>query len=322
MRIIMFGTGPFAVPTFQALLESQHKVLALFTRPIADSGKRRKTAENPTRDVAESADLLVFDPLNVNDESSIQELQRLNADLFVVCDYGQILSNACLETAKKGGINLHGSLLPKYRGAAPINWCLYNGDAVTGITIIHMTAKLDGGPCLAKRELPIGADETTETIEPKLSVLGVEAVMQSIDQLAEWDGVSKIGEVQDQSLATKAPRLKKSDGLINWNRSAEEIVNQIRAFQPWPGSFTNWHSANKKQPIRLIVHRAIAIDGMSDSDLKLEPGQVCRCDREELVVQTGSGLLSVTQIQPAGKKTMPIADFLRGNPPAVGDRLS
>ena len=321
MRIIMFGTGPFAVPTFQALLESRHEVLALFTRPIADSGKRRKTAENPTRDAAETVGLPVFDPLNVNDEPSIQALQRLNADLFVVCDYGQILSNACLETAKKGGINLHGSLLPKYRGAAPINWCLYNGDAVTGITIIHMTAKLDGGPCLAKRELTIGANETTETIEPKLSVLGVGAVMQSIDQLEPWDGVAKIGEIQDQSLATKAPRLKKSDGLIDWNRSAGEIVNQIRAFQPWPGSFTNWHSANKKQPTRLIIHHAIEIDESSELHPEFEPGQVYRCDREALVVQTGSGLLSVTHLQPAGKKQMPVADFLRGNPPAVGDRL-
>lgn len=317
MRIVMFGTGPFAVPTFQSLLSSDNEILALFTRPIADSGKRRKTAENPTRDVAELNGLTIHDPQNVNDQDSVNLLRELAADLFVVCDYGQILSRECLRTAIKGGINLHGSLLPKYRGAAPINWCLYNGDAVTGITIIHMTAKLDGGPCLAKRELAILADDTAESIEPKLAELGVEAVNKSIDRLAVWDGESPIGEPQDQSQATKAPRLKKSDGLIDWSRKSEEIVNQIRAFQPWPGSFTNWHSANKKQPMRLIIHEAAAIPDPCSGNA----GLVAACDKDQLILHTGTGQLSIKVIQPAGKKPMPIADFLRGNPPVVGDRF-
>lgn len=317
MRIVMFGTGPFAVPTFESLLKSDHDVLALFTRPIADSGKRRKTSANPTRDVAESIGLAIHDPQNVNESSSVELLRELKADLFMVCDYGQILSRDCLAAANKGGINLHGSLLPKYRGAAPINWCLYNGDAVTGITIIHMTAKLDGGPCLAKRELEIAAEDTAESIEPKLAELGVEAVHESIEMLAAWDGESPIGQPQDQSQSTKAPRLKKADGLIDWNRTAQEIVNQIQAFQPWPGSFTNWHSANKKQPMRLIIHRATSLPNSSSVDA----GIVAACDKNQLIVQTGAGQLSVERIQPAGKKPMPIADFLRGNPPEVGDRF-
>jgi methionyl-tRNA formyltransferase len=314
----MFGTGPFAVPTFQSLLESDHEVLALVTRPIADSGKRRKTSENPTRDAGETAGIKILDPQSANDDEFVDQLKSLNADLFVVCDYGQILSRACLGSAKLGGINLHGSLLPKYRGAAPINWCIYNGDKTTGITIIHMTPKLDGGPCLAFAETEIGPEETAEEIEPRLAQLGVEPVHQAIKMLKDWDGKSVIGKVQDRKLATKAPRLNKSDGAIDWNRTATQIHNQIRAFQPWPGSFTHWHSEKLKQPMRLIVIRASVIE--ADGESKLHPGQVVSADNG-LVIQTGAGQLQINEIQPAGKRAMPIADFLRGKPPQIGDQM-
>ena len=148
MRIVLFGTGPFAVPSFETLIDSSHEVVALVTRPIANSGKRRKTAENPTRDLGVARDLPILDPIDINTQDSVDQLKSLNADLFVVCDYGQILSRDALGSAKLGGINLHGSLLPKYRGAAPIHWAIYNGDKETGVTIIHMTPRLDGGPCL------------------------------------------------------------------------------------------------------------------------------------------------------------------------------
>ncbi len=329
MRLIMFGTGPFAVPTFESLLRSEHEVLALVTRPIADSGKRRKTSENPSRDAGEKAELLILDPPDVNHPQSVERLNELNADLFVVCDFGQILSKDCLSAAKLGGINLHGSLLPKYRGAAPINWAIYNGDPTTGITIIHMTPKLDGGPCLVKSETEIGPTETTETIEPRLAQLGVEPVHQAIEMLAAWDGVAEIGEKQDRKLATKAPRLKKSDGQIDWSRSAVQIVNQIRAFQPWPGSYTSWHSEKLKQPMRLIIHLATAVESESADPAvaDLNPGQVvstlCQeTNQPELIVQTGAGQISIKEIQPAGKRKMPVADFLRGKPPQPGDILA
>jgi methionyl-tRNA formyltransferase len=320
----MFGTGPFAVPIFEALLNSDHEVIALVTRPIPNSGKRRKTAENPTRDVGEKQGVSIFDPGNVNDPQSVARLIEWQADLFVVCDYGQILSRECLAAAKLGGINLHGSLLPKYRGAAPINWAIYNGETVTGVTTIHMTAKLDGGPCLIKSETPIGPTETAEEIEPRLARLGVSPVLESIAMLESWDGESLIGELQNRKLATKAPRLKKSDGQIDWTRSAQQIVNQIRAFQPWPGTFTSWDSPKLKQPLRLIVHRASAQDdesGESGESNPGTPGQVVIADKHQLVIQTGAGRLSIEQIQPAGKRAMPIADFLRGHQPSAGDRF-
>ena len=316
MKLILFGTGPFAVPTFENLIQSQHEVVAMVTRPIADAGKRRKTAENPTRDLGESHGLKIIDPISINTDEAIETLKSFDADLMVVCDYGQILSSKALATTKLGGINLHGSLLPKYRGAAPIHWAIYNGDTVTGVTIIHMTPRLDGGPCLVKVETEIGPEETTETIEPRLAVSGIAAVDEAIKMLEQWDGESEIGSKQDQSLATKAPRLKKSDGRIDWTRSAVDIKNQIRAFQPWPGTFTTWTPAGKSEQ-RIIIHKTTVVSSSAGG----KPGGVVASDKERLVIQTGSGQLSLDTIQPAGKKPMPIADYLRGNPPAAGVQL-
>ena len=319
MRIVLFGTGPFAVPSFEALIDSSHEVAALVTRPIANSGKRRKTAENPTRDLGVDRDLAILDPPNVNEQDVVDQLVALKADLFVVCDYGQILSRDALAAAKLGGINLHGSLLPKYRGAAPIHWAIYNGDDETGVTIIHMTPRLDGGPCLTSAVTPIGQEETTESIEPRLAQMGVQCVMDSIAMLENWDGQSPIGEIQDQKLATKAPRLKRTDGNIDFKRSATDIVNQIRAFQPWPGTFTSWTPEGKSE-LRLIIHQAAVVTDQTEKE-SLTPGEVIVSDKQNLIVQTGAGQLSLLRVQPAGKKPMAVADYLRGNPPVAGQML-
>ena len=320
MRLILFGTGPFAVPTYESLIE-QHEVIAMVTRPIDDSGKRRKTAENPTRDLGEAKGLEILDPRSCNETEFVQQLKSMNADLFVVCDYGQILSRDCLAASRLGGINLHGSLLPKYRGAAPIQWCVYNGDTVTGVTVIHMTAKLDGGPCIVKSQLDIGTDETAEELEPRLSALGPDAIDKAIAMLESWDGETSLGELQNREEVTKAPRLKKSDGKIDFTRSAKQIFDQVRAFVPWPRSFTNWTPENKS-PIRLIVGRTAVV---SEADLaeetvaQVEAGAVALCDAKRLWIQTGDGLISIVEIQPSGKRQTPIADFLRGHQPTVGN---
>ena len=320
MKLILFGTGPFAVPTYESLIET-HDVLAMVTRPIDDSGKRRKTAANPTRDLGEAKALKILDPRSCNEPEFVETLKSMNADLFVVCDYGQILSNDCLAAAKLGGINLHGSLLPKYRGAAPIQWCVYNGDTVTGVTVIHMTPKLDGGPCLVKMELEIDPIETAGELEPRLSAIGPEAVSQAIEMLSSWDGESEIGELQDRKQVTKAPRLKKSDGAIDFTRSAKQINNQIRAFEPWPRSFTNWTPKNKK-PLRLIFAETMEVcpeNAKEENVPDVAPGAVALCDSERLWIQTGDGVLAILEIQPSGKRQMPIGDFLRGHQPDVGD---
>lgn len=315
MKIVAFGTGPFCVPTLEALINSDHDIAALVTRPIDDPGKRRKTEANPVRALGEEAGLDIFSPASCNDSATIERLSALQPDLLFVCDYGQILSSECLETARLGGINLHGSLLPKYRGSAPVQWAIFNGETSTGATVIHMTPAMDAGPILASVEVEIEPGENAGQLEQRLSCTGVTAVMQAIDLLASWDGRSVIGQAQDPKLSTKAPRLQKSDGQIDWSRTAAQIVNQIRAFQPWPMAYCNY--SHGKRPLRLIIHGASPIQIDSDAP----PGVVVAANGKLLAVQTGDQALSIEMIQPAGKKPMPIADFLRGHQIQIGQTM-
>lgn len=316
MKIVVFGTGPFCVPTFRWIAGSAHEVVALVTRPIEDAGKRRKSAANPTRDAAVELGIPIFDPVSCNQSDFVTNLQNMGADLFFVCDFGQILSRKCLSAARLGGINLHGSLLPKYRGAAPVQWAIYHGESETGVTVIHMTPKLDAGPCLTAERLELRGDENAAQVELELSNLGVAAVERSIHMLAEWDGQSEIGMVQDSSLATPAPRIKKSDGRLNFERTAEQLVDQIRAFNPWPNSFCEWNYG--KHPLRLIVHKATVMHIETDAP----PGTVVAADEKLLAVQTGEHALAIESLQPAGKKIMPVADFLRGNKVQIGQSFT
>lgn len=315
MRIVVFGTGPFCVPTMQSLANSENEILCAVTRPIEDAGKRRKTAANPVRESAEKLGLEVLDPQSCNEADFVQLLKSKQADLFFVCDYGQILSKACLSAARLGGINLHGSLLPKYRGAAPVQWAIYNGDQKSGVTVIHMTPRLDAGPNLAQLETEILDSENSDQLESRLSEIGVDAVHKAISLLANWDGESAIGSIQDSKKATKAPRINKSDGKIDWNRSAKQIVDQIRAFTPWPTSFCTW--SHGKQPLRLIVHQATTMQIETDAP----PGTVIAIDKKLLAIQTAEDALVIQQLQPAGKKSMPVTDFLRGSKIAVGQLM-
>jgi len=318
MNIVMMGTGPFAVPTFEALIASEHEVACLFTQPVRSVHRRKSSIPTPMRDVANAHGIAIHDPVSVNTDESQQLLEDLKPDLLVVCDYGQILKGYILATASYGGINLHGSILPKYRGAAPVNWAIRNGDEETGITVIHMTPKLDGGPCLKIVRTPIGPTETTVELEPRLAQLGVPAVLESIEKLLAHGTEGTPGQVQDQSFATKAPRLAKSDADINWADSAEVIYNKFRAFQPWPGCFTHLQQ-REKPPLRIILKeirllREPAPEGVS-------PGAVSVVAEDRLYFSAKGGQIIVDTLQPAGKKPMQVADFVHGHHPQVGDRL-
>lgn len=320
MRMVMMGTGPFAVPTFRKLLdESQHKLLALVTRPAPPpSPIRRATAPpNPMRDVAEQAGLEIIAPASINDPAAIEQLRAYGADLFVVCDYGQILSPAALAAARLGGINLHASLLPKYRGAAPIHWAIYHGEAETGVTVIHMTPQLDAGPCLVQRATPIGREENSGELEERLAELGVSSVLEALQMLEHWDGQVPLGQIQSKAQATKAPRLQKADGWVDWNQSAVQIARQVRAFYPWPGTFTEW--LRPSQPQRLLILKA---EAQTDTEPSHEPGTVVRIDGHHAWIGCGQGLLRLDEVQPAGKTRQSVAQFLRGYPLAVGDRMA
>lgn len=321
MKLLMMGTGPFAVPTFEALVGSDHEVCGLVTRPPAGSHRRKRKDINPMRETAERLGLEIHDPLSVNAPEFASVLSTYAADLFVVCDYGQILSPEVLSLSRLGGINLHGSLLPRYRGAAPINWALFNGDSVTGNTVILMTPRLDGGPILDTAELPIEPQDTAVSIEEKLSKLGPESVLRCIQQLESWDGESSIGTAQDPEQVTKAPRLQKSDGAVDWSRAAVDLFNQVRAFQPWPGSYSNLirsGGSGKQEPVRVIFTE---VEPLSSEDSASSPGTIAFVSAEKLIVQTGVGQLEIKSLQPAGKKNMPVGDFLRGNRLVEGDRF-
>lgn len=314
MRIIVMGTGPFAVPMFESILAAGHDVPVVVTRPLPPPRGRKKPAANPLREAANQYDLKLLDPADVNAANVVTELADLQADLLVVCDFGQILSSAALGVTPLGGINLHGSLLPKYRGAAPVQWAIINGDATTGVTVIHMTPKLDGGPALCQSEVAIGATETAEELEHRLAALGAPAVIDAIEILAKWDQTSTIGTLQDKNLVTQAPRLHKQLGNIPWNKPAATILNLHRGLHPWPGCFTQWQRENGK-PLRLIItEMAIAEDLSADVDVK--PGTVVANgnddDKKNLCVATGKGCISISRIQPAGKRVLEIDEFLRG----------
>ncbi len=317
MRLILMGTGPFAVPTFDSLTRSQQEIVAVVTRPVPESRGRRKGPANPVRDLFASQPYPLLEPESVNDSAAIDALRQWQADLLVVCDFGQILAPDTLAAARLGGINLHGSLLPKYRGAAPINWAIWNGEPTTGVTVIHMSPRLDAGPCLVQLSTDIEPDENAGQLEQRLSVLGVDAVDRALQMLENWDGSSPLGAVQDPALATRAPRLSKKHGHVDWTESAQRISNQVRALSPWPGTYTQWHRA--KGDLRLILCRvSVAPDQWTAASQSAQPGQVLHCDEDQLIVATGHGALAIHEVQPAGKRALGVGEFLRGYPAQVG----
>ena len=338
MRLLVLGTGPFAVPTFQSLLDSPHEVAALITRPTPPAKGREKSPPNPMRDLAASRDVPVHAPESVNSEEARQLIAGIAPELLVVCDYGQILSADVLALVPLGGINLHASLLPKYRGAAPIQWALLNGESETGVSVIHMTPRLDGGPILAVRSTLVGSEETHPELEQRLANMGIEPVHEAIGLLAKWDRTSVLGTPQDKALATKAPRLRKEHGAIDWSQSAEQIRNQVRALKPWPGTYTFWRRPGH-EPLRIVIDRVSTLalgvraaarvaelDESGDQAATAThhhylPGQIVVADKHQLIVATGEGGLAIAAVAPAGKRHMTVDEFLRGYHLRDGDVL-
>jgi methionyl-tRNA formyltransferase len=310
MHLAMLGTGPFAVPTLRALADSRHEVLAVVTRPP----RGRATTASPLQRAGESLRLPVWSPDTVNSPASQSQLASLGADLLVVCDYGEILRPETLATARLGGINLHGSLLPKYRGAAPVQWAILRGETETGNSVIHMTPGLDAGPILAQQQTPIDPDENAAALESRLAAMGAGLVLQVIESLENGTALP-IEQVTSQ--ASRAPRLKKEQGAIDWSRGAREIKNQVRALGPWPRAYTFWRRAGS-EPLRLNIDRAAVVSPTSAGGA--EPGTVLEAGGR-LVVAAGDGAIEVLDLQPAGKRSMSAAEFLRGYRLQQGERL-
>ena len=325
LRIVVMGTGPFAVPMFRGLLSTGHAVVAVVTRPARSAPGRRPPA-NPMRDAASAAGLPILDPADVNAPDSVAALEALAPDLLVVCDYGQILAPTVLATAPYGGVNLHGSLLPRHRGAAPVQWAILAGDPVTGVSVIHMTPALDAGHVLVSRETAVGAREMAGQLEARLADLGSGAVAEAIDRLLAAGPGARPGVPQDPDLVTRAPRLAKADGLVDWSQPADRIERMCRALDPWPRTTTFLHLAGRP-PLRLVLDDvAVAADttagGRDAVVAHAEAGTIVAADAEGIVVACGQGTrLVVRRLVPEGKRTMSAADFLRGHPLFAGARL-
>ncbi len=332
MRIVVMGTGPFAVPTCKRLLAEGHEIPLVVVRPLVDPSAK-KLPPTPVRDWATENNLPIFEPQSINDPAAIAELEKYNAQLFFVCDYGQILSKACLSVPTLGGINLHGSLLPRHRGAAPVQWALLRGDSEAGVSVIHMTPRLDGGPILTVASTKILPDENSGQLEPRLSEIGVEASLQAIDQLSRWDGKSEIGIIQSNEGVTKAPRFAKAHGQLDFRLPAAYLVRLIRALQPWPGTFAELQMPDGKQ-VRLLVRLARSVDHTVERVTRERvPGEVWACSAQELgldwpspwqrtlAVATGSGILLIARLQPASKREMDAEEFLRGHALLKGARF-
>jgi len=315
MRLIMLGTGPFGVPTLRALAASAHEVALVVARPP----RGRRAEASPLQRAAESLGIEVWLPESVNLPESQSRLASLAADLLVVCDYGEILKPATLVATRFGGINLHGSLLPKYRGAAPVQWAILQGDTETGNTVIHMTPGLDAGPCLGQQRTPIDPDEDAAAVEARLAEMGAELVQSVVEQLAA--GTAKPAP-QDAAQASKAPRLTKDDGAIDWSRPAVEIKNQVRAVRPWPRAYTFWRQQDAvgATPLRLNIDRVGVASGEAASAAGTSAGTIIHTE-DQLIVATGEGAVEILELQPAGKRTMTATEFLRGNRVSVGDRF-
>ncbi|KAA1257671.1 Methionyl-tRNA formyltransferase [Rubripirellula obstinata] len=317
MKLVLMGTGPFAVPSFDALRQAGHEISLVVTRPMPPVKSRGGPPPSPVRDWAAEHELPLYDPDSINEPEAIDRVKMLQPDLLVVCDYGQILKPDALATSKLGGINLHGSLLPAYRGAAPVQWALLNGDSVTGVSVIHMTPRLDGGPVMQTVETEITDAETSGELEQRLSELGVAATLAAVEKLASWDGESQLGIDQDASKVSKAPRLKKADGEIDWGRSASEISCHVRGMIPWPIAFTHYKPRENKPPLRLAIHAIVVTDQPSHDH---SPGELLTTE-DGVIIATGDRFIRIQTLQPAGKKPMTSTEFFRGYPVVEGARL-
>ncbi len=308
MKIVFFGTSEFAIPALKALLESPHKVLAVVTQPDRKRGRQLKLSPSPIKVLAMTHDIKVYQPQNASDAESVQYLKNLCADLFVVVSFGQILKKQVLSLPEVYSINLHGSLLPKYRGAAPTNWAIINGDSTTGVTTIKMNENMDEGDVILKKELKIDKDDTNITLSEELSELGADVLLEAIDLIANKKATFT---KQDDSIATYAPKLKKKDGLIDWKEDAAKIRNKVRGYIPWPGAYTYFNGKILKVLETEVLSRDAGKFGKT--------GEVVDIVKNKgIAVRTGEGNLVIKYLQLEGKKILDTDSFLRGHRIVLG----
>lgn len=305
MRIVFMGTPDFAVPSLERLVRDGHQLLGVFAQPDKPKGRGYKLAPPPVKVAAQALGIPVYQPAKLRDGEALALLQQLQPQVIVVVAYGKILPKELLELPEKGCINVHGSLLPRYRGAGPIQWSIINGDAVTGVTTMYMAEGLDSGDMILKKETPIGEEETYGELSERLALLGADAISETL-QLLENGSASRTPQNEEE--ATLAPMLNKELALLDFSRPAKELHCLIRGLSPWPVAYTFLDGTLLK------VHRAHVAPGYQG-----QPGELL--DKKRFIVACGQGALEFAEVQPAGGKRMEAAAFLRGRQMEPGQKL-
>ena len=311
MRVIFFGTPNFAVPSLEQLLESSHEVMAVVPHPDRPKGRSSRPASPPVKEAARNADLPILQPDRLGEEGFLKAIAAFKPEIAAVVAYGRLLPSSLLKLFPRGAVNVHPSLLPKLRGAAPIQWSLSLGEAETSVTVFQLDEQMDRGPILLQVRHPIRFEDTAVTLNDLLAALGGRILMETLDMI---ESGSVHLHPQDDSHATPAPPLKKEDGVIRWEEDCHAIHNRIRGVQPWPGAIS-WLDG---QMLKIIL----AVPEISRHDGRLPPGTVISADlKNGLWVQTGRGQLRIDQLQLEGGKILDASTFLRGHPIPPGTRL-
>ena len=312
MKIVFFGSSHFAVPALEALIEfkHEHEVVCVITQPDKQKGRHLQLAATDVKNTASAASLKIFQPENINNKESVKFLKSLEADLFVIVAYGQLLSQEILDLHKVMPLNIHASLLPRYRGAAPINWAIINGDKKTGITIMYVTSKMDSGPLILQKEIKIEDKDSAVSLEEKLRFCGAQLLKEALNIIAKRD--YRLVE-QDEDKVVYAPKMTKEVGLIDWNTSAADIHNQVRGVIPWPGAFTNY----RKKILKIFQTQVLPIFPSH----KPLPGEMIRADKHGIVVACAKGFLEIKELQLEAGKRMSAQNFIIGHRLTEGEFL-
>jgi methionyl-tRNA formyltransferase len=303
LRIIFMGTPEFACPTLQKLLDRGENVVAVVTQPDRPKGRGQKLLPPPVKVLADQHGIPVLQPLKIRTPESVEAIRALHPELIVVVAFGQILPKSLLDIPGHGCINVHASLLPRYRGAAPLNWCIINGETKTGVTTMMMDVGLDTGDMLLKRETPIDPEEDTSSLHDRLAIIGAETLAETLDRLASD---TLLREKQDDALTCYAPLLKKEDGIIDWNKGPQAIKNLVRGMTPWPGAYT-WLDGKMVKIYRVTVASGTGL-----------AGAVLASGNNGVEVACGNGSILINELQLEGKKRLPAREFLAGCPIAPG----
>ena len=312
MRIVYFGSGEFGLPCLNALKCSKHSLTCIFTQPTQPAGRGRKPKPTPVTNWAQANSIPYTQTDDINSPEALDKVSACKPDLIVVIAFGQKIGRHLISLPAKAAINVHASLLPKYRGAAPVNWAIINGDTETGVSIITLAEKMDAGKILAQATIPIGHDETAGQLHDKLAELAAGLLIRTIEQIETGTAVY---QPQDSSKVTKAPKLKKSDGLLDWNEPAATLRNLIRGVWPWPGAQADYLSKQTGKSCRVIIAAAEVVKASPEQPTP--PGTI----DENLNVICGKDALKITKIKPAGSALMDFTAFANGRGTAPGDRF-